>query len=96
MILSWPAVAGNIDLLLIIETKIDSSFLVNQFYLNFYRNDPTEMTAILTVVGFWFMFAMTLCYVQLNVKIYYGSFEGLVIELLLIKKMATDLLLQSS
>ena len=37
------AVAGNIDILLITETKIDSTFPVNQFYLNGYnapcRND---------------------------------------------------------
>ena len=37
------AVSGNIDILLITETKIDSTFPVNQFYLNGYnvpyRND---------------------------------------------------------
>ena len=37
------AVSGNIDILMITETKIDSTFPVNQFYLNgynvLYRND---------------------------------------------------------
>ena len=31
------AVAGNIDILLITESKIDSKFPVNQFYLNDYN-----------------------------------------------------------
>ena len=31
------AVAGNIDILLITETKIDSIFPVNQFYINGYN-----------------------------------------------------------
>ena len=31
---------------------------------------PTDMTVTLTVVVFWFMFAMTLSHVSLNVKIY--------------------------
>ena len=31
------AVAGNIDILLITETNIDSIFPVNQFYLNCYN-----------------------------------------------------------
>ena len=31
------AVAGNIDILLITETNIDSIFPVNQFYLNGYN-----------------------------------------------------------
>ena len=31
------AVAGNIDILLINEIKIDSTFPVNQFYLNRYN-----------------------------------------------------------
>ena len=53
------AVSGNISILLITETKIDSTFPVNQFYLNSY-NFPTEMTVILTVVAFCFIFAMTL------------------------------------
>ena len=38
-----PLMAGNIDTLLITETKIDSTFLENQFYLNCcnvpYRHD---------------------------------------------------------
>ena len=53
------AVAGNIDILLITQTKIDSTFPAKQFYLNGcnvpYRNDRK-----LIVVVFWFMFAMTL------------------------------------
>ena len=53
------AVSGNIDILLNTETKIDSTFPVNQFYLNGYN----EMTVILTVVAFWFIFAMTLGHV---------------------------------
>ena len=55
------AVSGNIDISLIAETKIDSTFRVNQFYLNGY-NVP-YMTIILTVVAFWFIFAMTLGHV---------------------------------
>ena len=53
------AVVGNTDILLITETNIESTFSVNQFYLNDF-NVPTAMTVILTAVTFWVMFALTL------------------------------------
>ena len=48
------AVAGNIDILSITETKIDSGFPVNQFYLNGYNVPFRHKTLTLT-----FTFAMT-------------------------------------
>ena len=53
------AAAGNIDILLTTKNKIDSTFPINQFYLNGIAY-PTDMTIILMVVAFWFMFMMTL------------------------------------
>ena len=55
-------VAGNIDILLITETKIDSTFPVNQFYLNgynvSYKHDRNTGGG-----GILVMFAMTLGHV---------------------------------
>ena len=48
------AVVGNIDILSITETKIDSAFPVNQFYLNGYNVPFRHKTLTLT-----FTFAMT-------------------------------------
>ena len=44
-------VAGNIDILLITETKIDPTFPINQFYLMAVTY-PTGMTIIITMVAF--------------------------------------------
>ena len=56
------ALSGNIEILLITETKIDSTVPVNQFYLNRY-DVPSRNDHILRVVASWFIFAMTLCHV---------------------------------
>ena len=90
------AVLGNIDILLITETKIDSTFPMNQFYLNGYnvpyRNyRKTNGGGILVYIRNDIRSRITECE---NLP---RSFEGLVIELSFsLKKMATDLLLQSS
>ena len=83
------AVSGNIDILLITEAKIDSTFPANQFYLNGYnvpyRNDRNNNGgAILVYIHDDIRSRITEC------KNLPRSFEGLVIEL------STDLLLQSS
>ena len=74
------AVSGNIDILLITETKIDSTFLVNQFYLNGYnvpcRNDlNTKGGSILVYIRDDIRSRIIECE---NLP---SSFEGLVIEL---------------
>ena len=53
------AAAGNIDILLITETKIDSTFLKTNFILMAVTY-ATDITVTLTVVAFWSMFAMAL------------------------------------
>ena len=74
------AVSGNVDILLITETKIDSTFPVNQSYLNRY-NVPYRNDRNSNGDG-------SLVYIRDNIKsriIEYenvpSSFEGLVIEL---------------
>ena len=74
------AVSGNIDILLITETKIDSTFPVNQFYLNGYnvpyRNDRnTNGGGILVYIRDDIRSRIIECE---NLP---SSFEGLVIEL---------------
>ena len=74
------AVSGNIDILLITETKIDSTFPVNQFYLNGYnvpyRNDRnTNGGGILVYIRDDIRSRIIKCE---NLPI---SFEGLVVEL---------------
>ena len=78
------AVSGNIDILLIIETKIDSTFPLNQFYLNGYdvtcKNDHNTngdgiLVAYLVAFGGIFRSRIIECENLLS------SFEGLVIEL---------------
>ena len=74
------AVSGNIDILLITETKIDSTFPVNQFYLNGYnipyRNDRnTNGGGILVYICDDIRSRIIECE---NLP---SSFEGLVIEL---------------
>ena len=56
------AIAGNMDISLITETKIDSTFPVNQFYPNGY-NVPYRNDRNTNCGGIWFMFAMTLGHV---------------------------------
>ena len=56
------AVAGNIDILLITETIIDSTFLYTSFNLMAIMY-PTDMNVTLMVMAFWFMFVMTLGHV---------------------------------
>ena len=51
-------VAGKIDILLITETKTDSTLKVN--FILMALTYPTDITETLTVVAFWFMLAMTL------------------------------------
>ena len=74
------AVSGNIDILLITETKLDSIFPVNQFYLNGYnvpyRNDRNNNGG------------GTLVYIRDDIRSRIiecenlpSSFEGLVMEL---------------
>ena len=55
-------VAGNIDILLITETKINSTFPVNQFYLNGY-NVPYKHDRNTDGGGILVMFAMALGHV---------------------------------
>ena len=74
------AVSGNIDILLITETKIDSTFLVNQFYVNGYnvpyRNDRnTNGGSILVYICDDIRSRIIEC------EKLPSSFEGLVIEL---------------
>ena len=74
------AVSGNIDILLITETKIDSTFPINQFYFNGYnvpyRNDRnTNGGGILVYIRDDIRSRITECE---NLP---SSFEGLVIEL---------------
>ena len=74
------AVSGNIDILLINETKIDSTFPVNQFYFNGYnvpyRNDRnTNGGGILVYIRDDIGSPIIGCE---NLP---SSFEGLVIEL---------------
>ena len=74
------AVSGNINVLLITETKIDSTFPVNQFYLNGYnvpyRNDRnTSGGGILVYIRDDIRSRIIECE---NLP---SSFEGLVIEL---------------
>ena len=56
------AVSGNIDILLTTETKIDSTFPVNQFYLNGY-NIPYRNDRHTNGGGILVLFAMTLGHV---------------------------------
>ena len=74
------AVVGNTDILLITETKIDSTFSVNQFYLNDFNvphsNDRNTNGG--DILG----------YVRVDIRSFIiecenlpNSFEGLVIEL---------------
>ena len=82
-----PLMAGNIDTLLITETP---HFSKTNFML-IAVTYPTDMTVTLTVMAFWSMLAMILGHALPS------SFEGLVIELSFnLKKMTTNLLLQSS
>ena len=77
------AVSGNIDILLIAETKIDSTFHVNKFYLNGYnvpyRNDHNNNGGGILVYICDDIRSRIIEYENLP-----SSFEGLVIELALI------------
>ena len=90
------ALSGNTEILLITETKIDTTIPVNQFYLNGYnvpyRNDHnTKGGGILVYIRDDIMSRIIECE---NLP---SLFEGLVIELSFnFKKMVTDLLLQPS
>ena len=74
--------------------KLNINFILNPpmavSFILMATTDPTDMNVTLKVASFWFMFAMTLDHVQLNVKTYQESF------FFNLKKIIVDLLLQSS